>query len=45
MKLNNVIAKRVNKTIYEENGKAIKLCNEEYKTSDVLNEALKIINS
>lgn len=40
MKLNNLITKRVNKEIYEEDGKVIKVFGEEYKTSDILNEAL-----
>lgn len=40
MKLNNVIAVRPTKTIYEEEGKSIKVFNEEYSTSNILNEAL-----
>ena len=40
MKLNNIIAKRSNKTIYRDGDKCIKVFNEEYSKADVLNEAL-----
>ena len=40
MKLNNIIAQRPNKTIYRDGEKCIKVFNEEYSKSDVLNEAL-----
>lgn len=42
MKLNNVISKRKNKTIYEEDGKCIKVFEEGFSASDVLNEALNL---
>ena len=40
MKLDNVIAKRPTKTIYRDGDTVIKLFNEDYKKSDILNEAL-----
>ena len=40
MKLNNIIAKRSNKTIYRDGDRCIKVFNEEYSKADVLNEAL-----
>ena len=40
MKLDNVIAKRVNKTLYRDGDKCIKVFNEDYSKADVLNEAL-----
>ena len=40
MKLNNIIAQRPNKTIYRDGERCIKVFNEEYSKSDVLNEAL-----
>ncbi len=40
MKLNNIIAQRPNKTVYRDGEKCIKVFNEEYSKSDVLNEAL-----
>ena len=38
--LNNEIAKRKTKTVYEDNGKTIKLFVENYSKADILNEAL-----
>ena len=38
--LNDVMAERANKTVYYENGKTIKLFNEGYSASQILNEAL-----
>ena len=38
--LNNEIAKRATKTVYEDNGKTIKLFVENYSKADILNEAL-----
>ncbi len=40
MKLDNVIAKRNNKTLYRDGDRCIKVFNEEYSKADVLNEAL-----
>ena len=40
MKLDNIIAKRSNKTIYRDGYKCIKVFNTEYSKADVLNEAL-----
>lgn len=40
MQLNNVIAKRPNKTIYKDGDKLIKVFNEEFSKSNILNEAL-----
>ncbi|MBO5383528.1 MAG: aminoglycoside phosphotransferase, partial [Ruminococcus sp.] len=40
MNENNIIAVRSNKKIYKEDDKAIKVFSEEYRVSDVLNEAL-----
>ena len=40
MKLDNVIATRKNKTVYRDGDTCIKVFNEEYSKSDVLNEAL-----
>ena len=40
MKLNNIIATRPNKNVYRDGDKCIKVFNEEYSKSDVLNEAL-----
>ena len=40
MKLKNIIAQRPNKTIYRDGERCIKVFNEEYSKSDVLNEAL-----
>lgn len=40
MKLDKVIAVRSNKTVYKEDGKSIKVFNETYSKSNVLNEAV-----
>ena len=40
MKLDRVIAVRNNKTIYRDGDKCVKVFNENYSKSDVLNEAL-----
>lgn len=40
MKLDKVIAKRPTKTVYRDGDTVVKLFNEDYKKSDVLNEAL-----
>ena len=40
MKLNNIISTRPNKNVYRDGDKCIKVFNEEYSKSDVLNEAL-----
>jgi len=40
MKLDNIISKRVNKTIYRDGDKCIKLFHEGFSKADVLNEAL-----
>ena len=40
MKLDKVIAKRSNKTIYRDGDRCIKVFNAEYSKADVLNEAL-----
>lgn len=40
MKLDNIISKRVNKTIYKDGDKCIKLFHEGFSKADVLNEAL-----
>ena len=40
MNLDNVIAKRVRKTIYRDGNKSIKVFDEGYSKSDILNEAL-----
>ena len=40
MKLDNVIVKRVNKTLYRDGDKCIKVFDEDYSKADVLNEAL-----
>lgn len=40
--LNNVIAERANKTIYQDDGKTIKLFIENYSKADILNEALNL---
>lgn len=40
MKLDRVIAVRTSKTVYRDGDKAIKVFDEEYSKSDVLNEAL-----
>lgn len=40
MKLDNVVAKRTNKTIYRDGDKCIKVFDEHYSKADVLNEAL-----
>lgn len=40
MNLTNIVATRKDKTIYRDGDMAIKLFNENYKTADVLNEAL-----
>ena len=40
MKLDNVISKRKNKTVYRDGSKCIKLFDEGYSKADVLNEAL-----
>ena len=42
MKLDNVIAKRKNKTVYRDGNKCIKLFDESYSKADVLNEALNL---
>ena len=40
MKLDRIIAVRNNKTIYRDGDKCIKVFNEDYSKSDILNEAL-----
>ena len=40
MKLDRVIAVRTGKTVYRDGDKTIKVFDEDYKKSDVLNEAL-----
>ena len=40
MKLNNILAQRADKTVYREGNLVYKVFNENYSTSDVLNEAL-----
>lgn len=40
MKLDNVLLKRPGKTIYEEDGKVIKVFEKQYSMADILNEAL-----
>ena len=40
MKLDNVIAKRPTKTIYRDGDTVIKLFNEDYLKSDILNEEI-----
>lgn len=40
MKLDRIIAVRTSKTVYRDEDKAIKLFNEDYSKSDILNEAL-----
>lgn len=40
MKLNNIIAKRVNKIVYRDGDKAIKVFDKNYSKADILNEAL-----
>ena len=40
MKLDTVIAKRPNKTVYRDGARCIKVFNEDYSKADVLNEAL-----
>lgn len=40
MKLDNIIAERINKTIYRDGNKCIKVFDESYSKADVLNEAL-----
>ena len=40
MELKNVIAKRSNKTIYKSGDNCVKVFSEEFKHSDILNEAL-----
>lgn len=40
MKLDNVLLKRPGKTIYEEEGKVIKVFEKQYSMADILNEAL-----
>ena len=40
MNLDNIVSKRTNKTIYRDNDKVIKLFNEDFSKSDILNEAL-----
>lgn len=40
MKLDNIIAKRENKTIYRDGDKCIKVFNAEFSKADILNEAL-----
>lgn len=42
MKLENVIAQRVNKTVYHEGNLTIKVFDEGYSSSDILNEALNL---
>ncbi len=42
MKLDNVIAKRTNKTVYKDGETAIKVFNENYSKADILNEALNL---
>ena len=40
MKLDKIVAKRPKKTVYVEDGRAIKAFSEDFSTSDILNEAL-----
>ena len=40
MNLTNIVATRKDKTVYRDGDVAIKLFDENYKTADVLNEAL-----
>ena len=40
MKLDNIIAERINKTIYRDGNKCIKVFDDSYSKADVLNEAL-----
>ena len=40
MKLDNVIAKRLHKTVYKDGELAIKVFDANFKKSDILNEAL-----
>lgn len=40
MKLDNIIAERINKTIYRDGNKCIKVFDESYSKADVLNDAL-----
>ena len=40
MKLDNIIAERINKKIYRDGNKCIKVFDESYSKADVLNEAL-----
>ena len=40
MKLDNIIAERINKTIYRDGNKCIKVFDESYSKADILNEAL-----
>jgi serine/threonine protein kinase len=42
MNLNNIIAKRPNKTLYRDGDKVIKVFNNDFSKSDVLNEALNM---
>lgn len=40
MKLENIVAKRVNKTIYRDGDKVVKVFDNDYSKADILNEAL-----
>ena len=40
MKLENIIAVRPNKTVYRDGDKCVKVFNEDFSKTDVLNEAL-----
>lgn len=42
MKLDNIIAKRSSKTIYQDGNKVIKVFDEKYSKADILNEALNL---
>ncbi|MEG2080344.1 MAG: aminoglycoside phosphotransferase, partial [Oscillospiraceae bacterium] len=40
MELKKVIAVRTSKTVYKDGDRSVKVFNEDYKKSDILNEAL-----
>lgn len=42
MKLENIIAKRLNKTIYKCEDKTVKVFDEDFSKADILNEALNL---
>lgn len=42
MKLDNIIAQRSNKTVYRDGDHAVKVFDKDFRTSDVLNEALNL---